>query len=172
MNCVNCAHFKFHLKGNINIGLCSHWVESVDAVSSCDSYTRYIGTASHDPLSINGKTYPHFIALNRGYDWGTGLPLSFRTICAIAANYKIDISLLEQFKNRNLTNKRKLNLKVKRVAIHRPVKRFKSVDAVKMLIIDELYKSHELHSTGFISDTTHNVLYSTLSELKTHIQRL
>ncbi len=44
--------------------------------------------------------------------------------------------------------------------------------AVTMLIIDEIYKAHALHSSGLIDDTTHNVVYTILTDLKKEVKLL
>ncbi|QQV90403.1 hypothetical protein Omtje5_4 [Cellulophaga phage Omtje_5] len=70
----------------------------VESESNCDFYHRLIGDFPHDPLSINGKTYPDYLALNKGYCWVTGNQLSYDFIKAVALKYKIGISLIEKFK--------------------------------------------------------------------------
>ncbi|QQV90352.1 hypothetical protein Omtje3_5 [Cellulophaga phage Omtje_3] len=70
-----------------------------------------------------------------------------------------------------MQNKPKLKYK-KVVKIHNRVKRFVSLDGVKMLLIDELLTSHELHESKFISDTTHNVLFTTLTNIQKNIKLL
>ncbi len=100
MKCVNCSRFNFHLDRITSIGICAEWVETVPYDSSCNRYMRETRTASHSPLSINGKTYPHYLALTKGVDWVTGQMLPYKKIEAIAKIYKIDLELIKQFKGR------------------------------------------------------------------------